>query len=470
MMACTPQQGSYFSGFRPAAPARAGLSGVSAHAKPQHKGADERAVACAMASSSGAREAHARQGCRPVLMLKVRGGLNNQKECLINAGIVAHLLNVTLALPHLDLIGSGNEKFEPSTAAYIGPYSDRSRWGHFGHLFNTSQLVSTFRGSHQLSLVHRVRSTVGRGVKLNAVQLPPVENLTNGCTGYPRLHDTCEALPGDASLLELLVRSWRPRIAAECSARAHAISSGTGGTVVSSIDSARARVGGSGGSGGGGGSGIDGTIVFTAGQSLCWNAYKSRHATECARRYPICAQMLRALSWSRLISRVQQRVLRGVEQARWSATSNVTTGTLTRATQPSSASATTWAAVHVRAFVCEQNKREPSFAHVANALARLGIRSGLLYVVSSVPVKQVQKALPAFTVVGKSTFLGADVRNKYPFEVLAAIDYGVAVQAPLYLGEPRASSFDAFADEERRQRGLMVDQIASTCEASGSAS
>jgi hypothetical protein len=474
-MSCTTT--ALLLGTFPAFPAApdASLIWEAAHAakNQQHKGAAERAVACAMASSSGAREAHARQGCRPVLMLKVRGGLNNQKECLINAGIVAHLLNVTLALPHLDLIGSGNEKFEPSTAAYIGPYSDRSRWGHFGHLFNTSQLVSTFRGSHQLSLVHRVRSTVGRGVKLNAVQLPPVENLTNGCTGYPRLHDTCEALPGDASLLELLVRSWRPRIAAECSARAHAISSGTGGTVVSSIDSARARVGGSGGSGGsggGGGSGIDGTIVFTAGQSLCWNAYKSRHATECARRYPICAQMLRALSWSRLISRVQQRVLRGVEQARWSATSNVTTGTLTRATQPSSASATAWAAVHVRAFVCEQNKREPSFAHVANALARLGIRSGLLYVVSSVPVKQVQKALPAFTVVGKSTFLGADVRNKYPFEVLAAIDYGVAVQAPLYLGEPRASSFDAFADEERRQRGLMVDQIASTCEASGSAS
>ena len=398
-----------------------------------------------MASSSSS----PRHGCRPVLMLKVRGGLNNQKECLINAGIVAHLLNVTLALPHLDLIGSGNEKFEPATASYIGPYSDRSRWGHFGHLFNTSQLVSTFRGSQQLSLVHRVRSTVGRGVRLNAVQLPPVENLTKGCTGYPRLHDTCEALPGDASLLELLVRSWRPRIAAECSARTRAAGGSGSGAAVRDAPGGAAAGGSSGVA-----SGMDGAVVFTAGQSLCWNAYKSRHATECARRYPICAQMLRALGWSRLISRVQQRVLRGVEQARMSATSNMT----------SASTAAAWAAVHVRAFVCEQNKREPSFAHVASALGRLGIRSGLLYVVSSVPVEQVQKVLPQYTVVAKSTFLGADVRNKYPFEVLAAIDYGVAVQAPLYLGEPRASSFDAFADEERRQRGLMVDQIASTCE------
>lgn len=407
-----------------------------------------------MASSSSS----PRHSCRPVLMLKVRGGLNNQKECLINAGIVAHLLNVTLALPHLDLIGSGNEKFEPATASYVGPYSDRSRWGHFGHLFNTSQLVSTFRGSQQLSLVHRVRSTVGRGVRLNAIQLPPVENLTNGCTGYPRLHDTCEALPGDASLLELLVRSWRPRIAAECSARARA-AGGSGSSAA-----AREGLGGAADVGIRGVAGMDGTVVFTAGQSLCWNAYKSRHATECARRYPICAQMLRALGWSRLISRVQQRVLRGIEQARMSATSNMTSAASALHTS-TAAIATAWAAVHVRAFVCEQNKREPSFAHVASALGKLGIRNGLLYVVSSVPVEQVQKALPQYTVVAKSTFLGADVRNKYPFEVLAAIDYGVAVQAPLYLGEPRASSFDAFADEERRQRGLLVDQIASTCEA-----
>ena len=55
------------------------------------------------------------------------------------------------------------------------------------------------------------------------------------------------------------------------------------------------------------------------------------------------------------------------------------------------------------------------------------------------------------------------MRLKYPFEVLAAIDYGVAVNAPLYLGEPLSSSFDAFADFDRQQRG-GVSPISSTCE------
>ena len=178
----------------------------------------------------------------------------------------------------------------------------------------------------------------------------------------------------------------------------------------------------------------------------------------------MCGQVLRALGWSRLIARLQQRVLNGVEAARAAALNNETYPVSRQYAQAAASHKVPWAAVHVRAFVCEQNRREPSFAHVAAALAKLGIRSGFVYVVSSVPVEQVQRALPAYTVVAKSTFLGSDVRNKFPFEALAAIDYGVAVQAPLYLGEPQASSFDAFADEERRQRGLMVDQIASTCE------
>lgn len=132
-----------------------------------------------------------------------------------------------------------------------------------------------------------------------------------------------------------------------------------------------------------------GIVVFSAGQSLCWNAYKSRYATECARRYPMCGQVLRALRWNRLISRLQQRVLRGIEQA------------AIAAKQPS------WAAVHVRAFVCDQNRREPSFAHVADALRKFGTTGGFVYVVSSVPVAQVQRALPAYTVVGKSCVGGS---------------------------------------------------------------
>jgi len=126
-----------------------------------------------------------------------------------------------------------------------------------------------------------------------------------------------------------------------------------------------------------------------------------------------------------------------------------------------------WAAVHVRAFVCAWNKRKPSFDHIATALSKLGVSSGILYVVSSVPVEQVQSALPQFTVIAKSTFLGRDVRLKYPFEVLAAVDYGVAVAAPHYLGEPMMSSFDAFASAERQRLNKGgVDEIAGACDSS----
>ena len=130
---------------------------------------------------------------------------------------------------------------------------------------------------------------------------------------------------------------------------------------------------------------------------------------------------------------LQQRVLNGVEAARAAALNNETYPVSRQYAQAAASYKVPWAAVHVRAFVCEQNRREPSFAHVAAALAKLGIRSGFVYVVSSVPVEQVQRALPAYTVVAKSTFLGSDAQQ--PFEALAAIDYGVAMQAPLYLGE-----------------------------------
>ena len=48
-----------------------------------------------------------------------------------------------------------------------------------------------------------------------------------------------------------------------------------------------------------------------------------------------------------------------------------------------------WAAVHVRAFVCARDRRSPSYAHVERALQLGGLRSGLVYLVSSVPVAQV---------------------------------------------------------------------------------
>ena len=122
-------------------------------------------------------------------------------------------------------------------------------------------------------------------------------------------------------------------------------------------------------------------------------------------------------------------------------------------------------AVHVRAFVCAQHggRKSPSFDHIAAALHRRGIVDGLLYLVSSVPLAVVRAALPTFTVISKQSVLG-DARRDYPFEVCAAIDFGVAVAAPVYLGEPGPSSFDAFADEERRRGNRSaVHRIAGVC-------
>ena len=87
-----------------------------------------------------------------------------------------------------------------------------------------------------------------------------------------------------------------------------------------------------------------------------------------------------------------------------------------------------------------------------------------MYLVSSIPLDSVQRALPEYELVSKATFLGEKVMLSYPFEVCAAIDYGVAVNAPLYLGEPKESSFDAFASEERqRANRSAVSAIPGAC-------
>ena len=59
--------------------------------------------------------------CDARLSLRVRGGLSNQRECIVNAGIAAHMLGVPLVLPRLDLIGRGNEQFAPKDAHMCTP-------------------------------------------------------------------------------------------------------------------------------------------------------------------------------------------------------------------------------------------------------------------------------------------------------------------------------------------------------------
>lgn len=350
---------------------------------------------------------------------------------MVNAVVVAHLLGVTLVLPRLDLIGRGNERFEPANASYVAPYSQsRDRWGIFNHLFNSSRAVSMLR-KRGLSVQPRLRAGAG----LRTVSLPSVEVVVPGCDGQYHQQGTCEAEPRDQTLLLRLVARWRVLVDAECP---------MGMAASRSVE-------------------MDGPqVVFDAGLSLCWNAYKSRFADVCKAQFGICAAVLGALTWNRVITRLQSRILRGIARLAEAATAHLSLvggGRLpSRPVSDANRSFPAWAGVHVRAFVCAQNQREPSFGHVLRTLQRNGVHGGLLYLVSSVPPAQVQRALPSFRVLSKADFLGGDVRLAYPFEVLAAVDYGVAVRAPLYLGEPKSSSFDAFATEERVREGMSPVQ------------
>ena len=101
----------------------------------------------------------------------------------------------------------------------------------------------------------------------------------------------------------------------------------------------------------------------------------------------------------------------------------------------------------------QSTEEPPTFDHVRRSLRQLGHLNGLVYLVSAIPTDVVVRALPEYHVISKDTILG-DTTSRYPFEVSAAIDYGVAVRAPLYLGIGLASSFDAFVAAERRATGL----------------
>ena len=72
----------------------------------------------------------------------------------------------------------------------------------------------------------------------------------------------------------------------------------------------------------------------------------------------------------------------------------------------------------------------------------------------SPPKATVAAALPAqYTLISKDDVAGlAGLNKRLPFEVCAAIDYGIAVAAPVYAGM-RLSSFDVFASAERRAAG-----------------
>ena len=62
------------------------------------------------------------------LRLDVRGGLNNQRECIVNGIVAAHELGLHLVLPSAHPVGQGNEKYDPHDAKFEGIYADRTKW------------------------------------------------------------------------------------------------------------------------------------------------------------------------------------------------------------------------------------------------------------------------------------------------------------------------------------------------------
>ena len=57
------------------------------------------------------------------LRLDVRGGLNNQRECIVNGIVAAHELGLHLVLPSAHPVGQGNEKYDPHDAKFEGIYA-----------------------------------------------------------------------------------------------------------------------------------------------------------------------------------------------------------------------------------------------------------------------------------------------------------------------------------------------------------
>ena len=99
-----------------------------------------------------------------------------------------------------------------------------------------------------------------------------------------------------------------------------------------------------------------------------------------------------------------------------------------------------------------------SLEYTRSTIARLEAEQGapfaVLYLVSSVPVAKVQPYFPNHRLTSKDdVFPRASLR--LPFEVCAAIDYGVATSAPVYVGM-RLSSFDVVAHAERKEAELLT--------------
>lgn len=246
------------------------------------------------------------------LRVRVRGGLNNQRECLINSVLMARQLGLALILPDVDLVGRGNEKFEPvPRPKYAGP------WAACGSTTGC-QMHLLLQPPSNVSLA-LMPSQQG---KWRQVVLPPVHVAVPGCAGQPRFRDTCTPDLGSSSLFTSLAAAWRQVLVSKAPAcqhahtsRHHALELGNGKATVAA------------------------TVVFDAGRSLCWNAFKSRDLHACTAFDPICpAITAAALSSAEAVHVEAQRILSGMK-----ALSKGSKG---------SKGGSVWTALHLRTFSC----------------------------------------------------------------------------------------------------------------------
>ena len=449
---------------------------------------------------------HGRGPC--ALALRVRGGLNNQRECILNGLLAARTLGLALIIPSIDLVGRGNEKFEPTSPQYVEPWATNASCSSaasqcvFGTLFDEA----SFMTSHTMA-----RLSDGSRI----VALPPVERVAPDCAGGDRFGETCAPGPGNATLFRRLLSIWAGEVAVKapaCRADAKTLSAtGASGPRAQPLPTA--------------------SVVFDVGRSLCWNAFESRDVASCSTLDSACTRLVDGLLRSAsVIQLLESHVMAGIEKLLHGLATSRPPHALPVTISSSSGrpSGASWAAVHLRAFDCvppssrSANARgnqhggggggggafidvataEPSASPPAGIrpggshgppsagvltldgvlpglLRAIGVPPGtLIYVVSSVPVAEVRRALDgsAYTALGKEDILDAasigdlvrgsavgagvkgsatgSLRELLPFEVLAAIDFGVAARSPIYVGEPGMhSSFDAFVEAKRAATG-----------------
>ena len=78
-----------------------------------------------------------------------KGGIGNQRECIINAVLLARQLGLGVVLPAVHVIAHAHQDYlesRGSSASYLPPFDDREEWGRFDLVFDEHRFVHAVRG------------------------------------------------------------------------------------------------------------------------------------------------------------------------------------------------------------------------------------------------------------------------------------------------------------------------------------